>query len=193
MGRISTVAFAAVLALALSACHRGPKTPTAAYLAMEPAIAGGDALAFYPLLTEQTRWSVESTWRDQKLMRTIISAKYPEAEAQKELARLAAAEEPDAAHYFARLAGERGTVTQYRRRLGAVSGEVKTKPMAEDDVYVARADGMPFRFHRNKNGSWGFSELEQEWALEKDRATHAVKTVQDNAKLYQKAEGQGQP
>jgi hypothetical protein len=51
---------------------------------------------------------------------------------------------------------------------------------------------MPFRFHRDKHGIWGFSELKSEWALEKDRASHAVKTVQDNAKLYQKAEGQAQ-
>jgi hypothetical protein len=196
MGSRTTAAVVAVgalaLALALAACHRGPKTPTAAYLELERAVAGGDGLAFYAVLDEPTRWSVQSTFSDQKLMRTIISAKYPEAEAQKELARLAAAEEPDAAHYFARIAGDRQTVTGYRRRLGAVSGEVKTKVMADDDVYVARADGMPFRFHKNGNGSWGFSELEREWALEKDRASHAVKTVQDNAKLYQKAEGQGQ-
>jgi hypothetical protein len=186
----TTAAFAAVLALALGACHRGPKTPVAAYLALEKAIAAGDAVAFYAALDQPTRWSIESTLRDQRQMRTIIGAKYPEAEAQKELARLAAAEETDPARYFARIAAERQTVESYRRRLGAVSGEVKTKPVAEDDVYVARADGMPFRFHRNGNGTWGFSELEREWALEKDRAVHAVHTVQENAKLYQKAEGQ---
>jgi hypothetical protein len=182
-------ALVAAVALALGACHRGPKTPAAAYLQLERAIAAGDAIAFYKLLDEPTRWSIESTLREQRLMRTIISAKYPEAEAQKELARLAAAEETEPAGYFARVARERQIIEGYRRRLGAVSGEVKTKEMAPDDIYVARADGMPFRFHQNGNGSWGFSELEREWALEKDRAVHAVRTVQENAKLYQKAEG----
>ena len=31
-------------------------------------------------------------------------------------------------------------------------------------------------------------ELRGDWALEQDRAQHAVKTVQENARLYQNAE-----
>jgi hypothetical protein len=31
-------------------------------------------------------------------------------------------------------------------------------------------------------------DLRGEWQLERDRAAHAVKTVRDNAALYQKAE-----
>ena len=54
--------------------------------------------------------------------------------------------------------------------------------------WVARQDGMPFHFSKNRDGSWGWMELRGDWDLEKDRAQHAVKTVQDNAKLYQKAE-----
>ena len=79
-------------------------------------------------------------------------------------------------------------VEAFRKRLGSVSGPIKSKIDGADAVWVAREDGMPFHFAKNKDGSWGWSELRGDWELEKDRAQHAVKTVQDNAKLYQKAE-----
>ncbi|HWE30573.1 MAG TPA: hypothetical protein VHB97_21345 [Polyangia bacterium] len=180
----------ALLAVVAGGCHRGPKTPEAAYLQLERAVAAGDAASFYPLLDQPTRWAIESTLHDQRLMRTIIAAKYPEADAKKELARLAFAEEADPTRYFVRVNQDRHTVESLRKRLGSVSGPVKTKVMAADDIYVARQDGMPFRFHRNANGTWGFSELESEWSLERDKASHAVKTVRDNAALYQKADTQ---
>jgi hypothetical protein len=178
-----------LLAVAAAGCHRGPRTAEAAYVALERAVAADDAAGFYQLLDDETRWSIESVLHDQKLMRTIIAAKYPEGEADKALAPLAAADERDAAQYFARLDGDRHVVSGYRRRLGAVSGPIKTKPDGDDNAWVARADGMPFHFHRDRGG-WGFSELAAEWTLEKDRTIHALHTVQDNAKLYKKAEQQ---
>ncbi len=178
------------LALLAGACTRGPKTPEQAFQKLEVAIAAGDAVAFYKLLDQPTRWSVESTLHDQRLMRTIISAKYPEAEAQKALATLRAAEETDPAQYFKRINDERHVVEAFRKRLGSVSGPIKSKIDGPDAVWVARQDGMPFHFAKNKDGSWGWSELRGDWELEKDRAQHAVKTVQENAKLYQKAEAQ---
>jgi hypothetical protein len=178
-----------VVLLFAAGCHRGPKTPEEGLRALERAIAGGDALAFYSLLDEKTRWSVESVLHDQKLMRTIISAKYPEAEAQKALQPLEAADERDAAHFFARLDSTRHITIAYRKRLGSVSGPVMTKPVDADNVWAARQDGMPFHFHHDKRG-WYFSELGPEWALEKDRTIHALHTVQENAKLYQKADNQ---
>jgi hypothetical protein len=176
----------ALLAL-VAACHRGPATPEAAYTALEQAIASSDASGFYRALDDDTRWAMESVLKDQKLMRTIIRAKYPEAEADKALAPLAAADARDAAEYFARVDGERHIVAGYRRRIGSVSGPIMTKPAGEDAVWVARQDGMPFKFHHDGRG-WGFSELDQEWGLERDRNIHALHTVQENAKLYQKAE-----
>jgi hypothetical protein len=122
-------------------------------------------------------------------MRTIINAKYPEGEADKALAPLAAAEERNAPLFFARLDGERHVVAGYRRRLGSVSGPIMTKPDGDGFVWVARQDGMPFRVHHDRGG-WGFCELDGEWALEKDRNIHALHTVQENAKLYKKAETQ---
>jgi hypothetical protein len=188
-------AFAPVLALAgalatlgTSGCHRGPKSPAEAYGALERAVAASDATAFYALLDDNTRWSIESTLRDQRLMRTIISAKYPEAEAQKELSRLAAAEEAEPARYFARVDEARGVVPGYRARLGGATGAVAVMPLGDDVADVTRGGGAPCRFHRNRNGSWGLAELTETWTLEKDRAVHAVKTVRENAALYQKAE-----
>lgn len=179
-----------MLMLLVCGCARGPKTPEQAYAQLERAVAAGDAAAFYKLLDQPTQWAIQSALKDQRLQRTIISAKYPEAEAQKALATLRAAEETDPAQYFKRLNDERRVVEAFRKRLGSVSGPIKSKIDGADDCWVARQDGMPFRFHKNRDGSWGFTELRGDWELEKDRAQHAVKTVQDNAKLYQKAEGQ---
>lgn len=180
----------ALALVVLGGCARGPKTPEQAFGQLERVIAAGDAAAFYKLLDQETQWAIQSTLKDQRLQRTIISAKYPEAEAQRALGMLAAAEEREPAAYFRRLNGERHIVEAFRKRLGSVSGPIKSKIDGADDVWVARQDGMPFRFHKNRDGSWGFTELRGDWELEKDRAQHAVKTVQENAKLYQKAEAQ---
>jgi hypothetical protein len=180
----------ALVWLVAAGCSRGPKTPEQAFQQLERAIAAGDAVAVYGLVDQPTRWSIQSALKDQRLERTIIDAKYPEAEAQKALATLRAAEETDAAQYFKRVNDERHVVEAYRKRLGSVSGPIKSKIDGADAVWVARQDGMPFHFAKNRDGSWGWSELRGDWELEKDRAQHAVKTVQENAKLYQKAEAQ---
>jgi hypothetical protein len=183
--RIGMMALALVVA---AGCTRGPKTPEQAFLQLERAIAAGDAVAVYGLVDQKTRWSIQSALKDQRLERTIISAKYPEAEAQKALASLRAAEETDPAQYFKRVNDERHVVEAFRKRLGSVSGPIKNKIDGPDSAWVAREDGMPFHFSKNRDGSWGWMELRGDWDLEKDRAQHAVKTVQDNAKLYQNAE-----
>ena len=172
---------------ALAGCARGPKTPEQAFQKLEVAIAAGDAVAFYQLLDQETQWAIQSTLRDQRLMRTIISAKYPEAEAHKALARLGAAVEKDPAQYFKRINDERHIVQAYRKRLGSVSGPIKNKIDGPDDEWVARQDGMPFHFHKNKNRTWGFEELRGDWKAEQERAVHALETVKENAKLYEKA------
>ena len=180
----------ALVLVVAAGCTRGPKTPEQAFRQLERDIAAGDAAAVYAVLDQQTRWSIQSALKDQRLQRTIISAKYPEAEAQKALATLRAAEETDPALYFKRINDDRHVVEAFRKRLGSVSGPVMNKIDGPDAVWVARADGMPFHFTKNRDGSWGWSELRGDWELEKDRAQHAVKTVQENAKLYQKDEAQ---
>ena len=185
--RIHRMALVLVLA---AGCSRGSKTPEQAFRGVERAVAAGDAAAIYGLVDQQTRWAIQSTLKDQQLQRTIIQAKYPEAEAQKALAPLRAAAESDPALYFKRINDDRHVVEAFRKRLGSVSGPIKSKIDGPDAVWVARQDGMPFHFAKNKDGTWGWSELRGDWSLEQDRAQHAVKTVQENAKLYQKAEAQ---
>jgi hypothetical protein len=168
-----------------------PSSAEKAFQRLEKAIAAGDAVAFYQMLDGRTQAAVEAALKDQKLQRTIITAKYPEAEQQKALLTLRAAEADDPTAYFKRINDERHVVEAFRKRLGAVSGPIKSKIDGPDAVWVARQmDGLPFHFAKNRDGSWGFSELRGDWELEKDRAAHGVKTVRENAKLYQKAEGQ---
>jgi hypothetical protein len=171
--------------LLLAGCARGPKTPEQAFRGLERSIAAGDASAFYALLDEDTKWAIEATLKHQRLARTIITAKYPENEAQKALAALAAADESDAQRYFAKLNEERHLVEAFRKRLGSVSGPIQSKIADATTVWVSRQDGMPFRFAKNKDGSWGFCELRGDWELERDRAQHAIKTVRENARLYE--------
>jgi hypothetical protein len=177
-----------VCLLLVAACHRGAKTPDEAFLQVERSVAAGDGVTLYKFLDRATRGSVDSAYHDQQLMRTIILAKYPDEEQARALQPLAAAAEPDSAHYFAQQARERSVFDRFRRRLGSVSGPIAHKPDGEKAMWVARQDGMPLHFVLDSDGSWGFSELGADWALEKDRANHAVKTVRDNAALYKRAE-----
>jgi hypothetical protein len=169
-------------------CHRGAKTPDEAFQQVERAIAAGDGVTLHKHVDRATRWSVEAAYKDQRLQRTIIEAKYPEEEQARALQALEAAAAPDAAHYFAEASKQMRIYDQYRKRLGSVSGPIKHKPDGQDAMWVARQDGAPFHFVKDSDGNWGWDELRASWQLEKDRASHAVKTVRENATLYNKAE-----
>ena len=172
------------LGLACAAgCTKHPKTPEEALQKIEQAVTSGDGLMAYALIDDDTKHAVASVYANDRTMRTIIKAKYPPQEADRELGRLADAEQPDAAHFFAAMENRWQSIQGYRKRLGSISGPIKTKPDGATAMYVARQDGMPF--HLVKAGSgWAWNELRGEWAMEKDRAAHALKTVQDNAALY---------
>jgi len=175
------------VALLAVGCKKGPKSPDEAFLKLERALAAGDGAAFYDTLDRATQKAVEGTWREQQLQRTIIQGKYPENEAGPALAKLAAASADSPRTYFAAVAKERRLIESYRKRLGSVSGTIAHKPDGDKAMYLARQDGGPFHFVQGSDGVWGFSELANEWASEQERASHAVKTVRENAQLYQKA------
>jgi hypothetical protein len=177
-----------LLLLVAMGCHRGAKTPDEAFREVERAIAAGDGVSLHKYLDRTTRWSVEAAYKDQRLQRTIIEAKYPEEEQARALQAVEAAAAPDAAHYFAKVSERMRIYEQFRKRLGSVSGPIKHKPDGEDAMWVARQDGAPLHFVKDSDGNWGFDELRVSWQLEKDRASHAVKTVRENATLYNKAE-----
>jgi hypothetical protein len=179
--------FLCILAVVTGGCHHGPGTPDEAFQQVERAIAAGDGAALYQALDRATRAAVQSVYHDQQLQRTIIQAKYPDEEQARALQQLAAASEADVEHYFAHACNDRHIWDRFRGRLGSVSGPIKHKPDGEHAMWVARQDGMPFHFVE-ESGRWGFSELAPEWSLERDRANHAVKTVRDNAALYNKAQ-----
>jgi hypothetical protein len=166
-------------------CHG--KTLEEAFLQLEHALAADDGLALYEVLDRDTRKNIDGTYRDQRLQRTIIEAKYPEEEQARALQPLQAAAESDAAHYFAHLWKERRTFDLYRPRLGSLSGPIKRQDEGEKVAWMGRQDGGPFHFVK-ESGGWAWFELAIEWGVEKDRASHAVKTVRDNAALYKKAQ-----
>lgn len=166
---------------------RLPRSPEAALERMQTSVEGGDAVGLFFSLDQVTRWAIESTWRDQRNMRTIITAKYPEPEAREALGRLAAAAEPDSRRYFAAVAKERQLIERLRARLGPAAATTR-QGAAEGVVLLVRAGRPPLRFARSRDGSWGFAELESEWRGEQERAVHALATVRENAVLYQRAE-----
>jgi hypothetical protein len=176
-----------IVAVTFAACDARPKTPEEALARLESAVAANDAAVFFRLLDQTTREAIASTLRDQRLQRTIIVAKYPESEVPQALARLQAAEETDAARYFARCDAQRHILEPYRKRLALTKGAI-TIHADGDYLWAARQDGAPLRFHHDKDGAYGFAELESDWLLEQDRATHAVTTVRQNAALFRQAE-----
>jgi len=185
----SVVAGVALLACCVGACdRRKEKTPEQAFLSLEKAIAAGDARAFYRLLDGKTQDLVKKMYEAERLQRDIVRTKFPEAQQGPELARLEAAGQPTVEDYFVALNKERKLVERYRKRLGSVSGNVMTKPGGPDQMWVARQDGMPFRF-RTVGGGWAFEEMGEEMRLEAERAQHGVATVRQNAAIYRAAEG----
>jgi hypothetical protein len=180
----SRVLLLSLFAFALAGCQRYPKTPELTLVAVERSIAAADGLAAWKVIDPETRQAVESVMADERQAQTLVKAKYPPTEAARELLRLAAADEVDAAHFFARTASSWSELEGYRGRLGGLSGPVLTREDGPDKLWVKRTDGKAFHLVRSKGG-WAWMDLRSEWLLEKDRANHAVQTLRDNAKLYQ--------
>lgn len=151
--------------LALSACHDYPKTPELAFTEVERTVAAADGLRAWKIIDPDTRREVESVFGDERQGQTIVKAKYPPAAAQQELARLAATDEPDAAHFFARTIETWSSLPNLRQRLGSLSGPIQTKPDGET-IWMKRADGKPFHLVK-VGGGWAWMDLRSEWSLEK--------------------------
>jgi len=178
--------FALVALTASVGCNAYPKTPEEALARIERAVVAGDALMAWELVDADTRSAADSVLSDERLMQTIVKAKYPPAEAARELERLKGADQPDAKHFFAATCAKWRLIEGYRKRLGSVSGPIKTKDDVAGSLWIARQDGMAFHIAKSGSG-WAWIDLRGEWQLERDRASHAVKTVRDNAALYKKA------
>ncbi|MEO6950539.1 MAG: hypothetical protein ABI321_01895 [Polyangia bacterium] len=176
-----------IAAVLLAGCHSYPATPEDALSQIEQTVTSADPLAAWKLVDADTKSAVSAVLASERLMQTIVKAKYPPADAQLELEHLAAADQPDDEHFFAAMTTRWAALEGYRKRLGSISGPVKTKPDGDKMMYVARQDGMPFHLLKTSRG-WAWIDPRTEWLLEKDRAAHALKTVQDNAALYKKSE-----
>ena len=176
-----------IVAALLSGCHSYPATPEDALSQIEQAVTSADGLMAWKLVDADTKSAVGAVLASDRLMQTIVKAKYPPADAQRELEHLAPADQPDEAHFFAAMSTRWAALEGYRKRLGSISGPVKTRPDGDKMMWVARQDGMPFHLLKTGRG-WAWIDPRTEWLLEKDRTAHALQTVQDNAALYKKSE-----
>ena len=82
---------------------------------------------------------------------------------------------------------DRHTVESLRRRPARCRGRSRPRSWPPTTSLSRAPTACPFVFIVTAT-AWGFSELDSEWSQERDRASHAVKTVRDNAALYQKAD-----
>ncbi len=151
------------LGLVLIECHPRLNTPEKFQAGLQTAVAQSDGLLFFRCLDLETRWSIESTFRDQKTMRTLILAKYPEAEMARALFSMPFADEPDAPHFFARWATENKLFDRDRQA-----------PFAN----------LPPK--RSSDGNYGLDPWLGEWKVLQERAAHDLMTVRQNAALYRK-------
>ncbi len=127
-----------VVAFAALGCDHYPKTPEEALGQIEHVVTSADGLVAWQLVDPQTRSAAASVLTDERLMQTIVKAKYPPEEARRELERLAAADEPDDAHFFARTCKAWAMLEGYRKRLGSVSGPIQTKADGDKAMWVSR-------------------------------------------------------
>ncbi len=144
----------------VAGCRHVPRTEDEARACVDDAAAQKSGVALYRCLDQRTRWAVESAYRDQSVMRSLISARYSEDTAAAALAPLAAATEPDAPHYFEVVMG--------------------ADPLR----------GAPTRHYHGRYADkwWGLTDLGDEWTQRQEHADHELKTVRENLKLLDKAE-----
>ncbi len=154
---------AVAVVLVLAACSPGAKSPEEARGRLRSALERGDAAAVFDLLDQETRWSIESTWKYHQRCLRLIEENYPPEEQARAAGRFLDADRPAAflAAYDARyqlLAGPKS-------RMGALA---------------------PGDFAIEKNKRWGYTGLRAQWEDIKQRASKDGETVERNATAYER-------
>jgi len=151
------------IALVAVACSRGARTPDEALARLRDAAERGEAAQAFDLLDEQTRWSIESTWKYQQLCFKVIEEDYPgEAQAQA-LGRLIDADSP--AGFF------RAYEARYHQ-LAGLRARLATAGVKD--------------FVRDRWGRYGYVGLREPWEDIKQRASKDLETVRRDAQTYQR-------
>jgi hypothetical protein len=149
----------------LVACNKGARTREEAVTRLTAAVDHEDAAAAYPLLDQDTRWSIESTRKYHAECLALIGEAYPPAAQAAARARFLDAS--SAARFLAL------HEARYHLLRNAKTGPSGLTP----SLFVEGPD------HR-----WGYTGLRSTWEELKQRAVHDVETVRDSADAYRKAQ-----
>jgi len=150
------------LAFAL-ACSPGAKSPEEARARLRSALERGEAAAVFDLLDQETRWSIESTWKYHQRCLRLIEENYPPEEQGRAAGRFLDADRPAA--FLAAYDARYQVLAGLRPRLGALA---------------------PGDFAIEKNKRWGYTGLRAQWGDIKQRASKDAETVERNATAYER-------
>lgn len=174
-----------VLLCVFSASCSSAKTPEGACERLLSGIRDGDASQVFDGLLTTTQWSLHTVAKLNHEMRGLIETSYPASEKARELQRLPNVGTNGRA-LFAHLYPLRYEAT-FRTRMGKGPITTQLDPKGDRATCMrAQGGGPPFELRRLDTGRWGMAELDSDWELAKLRAFHDRKTVQENARLYEK-------
>jgi hypothetical protein len=163
--RVQWVSPAALLLFCASAaCTRAPRSEDEARARLAQAVRAGDGRALYDLVDEATRWSIDSTWKYHQQCLALVEESYPPELQARETAR------------FLDAASARDFVGAYERQYHLLPA------LAE-----RAASPRPGDLVRERDGRVRVTILRAQWEDIKQRASHDLDTVRENAVAFGRA------
>jgi hypothetical protein len=159
-------------------------TPDGAYIRIGRAVSDGHPRDAFAYLETDAQWAAYTIRDARKKASERVRTSYPPDQRAALLAPWAeAANAPDGADVFARLATQRGWIARLERDLsGAAQVEIQG-PRAT--VVTGRGTRYPFR--RRDNGIWGLTIFTAELQAEAERASRDLEVVERAANDYDRA------
>lgn len=165
------------------------RTPKGAYYRVVTAVNRRSAEALFPYLETPAQHAAFTIHHYTRQSRELVRSRYPEAQAQKELARLSpladAAEGPGV---FALYAERFGWMDRLRRDLSGV----RSVEVQGERASVETVRGTRYAFRRRENGMWGLTLFTGRLVADAEKAARDHSLIEAAAKDYEAA-GAGSP
>jgi hypothetical protein len=145
------------------------------------ALEAGDAVRFFNMLDERSRFAMEATVKARAEARKLIEETYPPNEQAAALAALGdAASVSSAAELFSRRC-DAACLREFSDRVGSPQREERSG----DDVLVTTVRGTTLHMHAGKDG-YGIVWNTQALSDERAQASRELGQIRDNAEVYRR-------
>ncbi|MFH0899256.1 MAG: hypothetical protein V2A73_01375, partial [Pseudomonadota bacterium] len=167
----------------LGGCGRQADSPEAAFDALQVVAMAKDCQALYLLLDTESRWALDSVWKNQREIAKTVESFPPELR-QRHLSRVAVARDSSTASMF--LCRQTVVPEPFRILAGPTGLGVRKEIIRNDprQATVMTNSGLAVPMFLGPEGHWGWAGLREALFRWRDVTANDLARIQADARLY---------